>query len=95
MAYEQKDGGGSLFPNDKKGNERAPDWSGTFLLGGEWYKIAGWYKDGRSGQFLSLKVEPKGQGTSQRIEREVQSKGFPDAKAGPLRKRAFDDEAPF
>ena len=25
MAYEQKDKSGSLFPNDKKGNDKAPD----------------------------------------------------------------------
>ena len=44
MAYEQKEGQGALFPNDKKGNEKAPDYKGTVLINGELTEIAAWKK---------------------------------------------------
>lgn len=31
MAYENKPGTGALFKNDKKGNEKAPDYTGSFV----------------------------------------------------------------
>ena len=59
MAYELKDGQGSFFKNDKKGNEKAPDYRGELNIGGTTYKLAGWIKDGQRGKWMSLKVEPK------------------------------------
>jgi uncharacterized protein (DUF736 family) len=50
---------GVLFANDKKGNDKAPDRTGTINVEGTEYKIAGWIRKDRNGkQFLSLKVTP-------------------------------------
>ena len=60
MAYEHKPGTGTLFANDKKGNDKAPDVRGEFNLDGKIYKIAGWSKTLPSGvDIQSLKIELK------------------------------------
>ena len=58
MAYEQKEGDFALFPNDRKTNERAPDWKGTIVINGTKMEIAGWNKPGRSGDFIAGKWQP-------------------------------------
>lgn len=51
---------GVLFKNDKKGNEKAPDYKGKINIDGKEKEIAGWIREGKSGQFLSLKIsEPR------------------------------------
>jgi hypothetical protein len=57
MAYEQKPNTGTLFINDKKGNEKAPDRKGTVNIGGVTYQVAGWIKEGKKGPFLSLSFQ--------------------------------------
>ena len=60
MAYEHKPGTGTLFANDKKGNDKAPDAKGEFNLDGKIYKIACWNKTLPSGvEIQSLKIELK------------------------------------
>lgn len=59
MAYELKEGQGSLFVNDKQGNEKRPDRRGEINVGGVIYKLSGWLKEGKSGKWLSLKAEAK------------------------------------
>lgn|GEM_PF-683967 len=55
--YEQREGQGTLFVNDKKGNDKAPDYSGTVLINGKEMRIAGWKKQAKSGStFLSIQV---------------------------------------
>lgn len=56
MAFELKEGQGSLFKNDKKGNEKAPDYTGNVLVGGEKKRLAAWVKEGKSGKFLSVQM---------------------------------------
>jgi hypothetical protein len=51
---------GVLFKNDKKGNEKAPDYKGKVNVNGKDLEIAGWIREGKTGQFLSIKVsEPR------------------------------------
>jgi len=60
MAYEQRDMSGTLFPEQRKKSEKAPDWTGTVLINGETWRLAAWTKQGQRGEFLSLKVsEPQ------------------------------------
>ena len=60
MAWEQKEGSGSLFQADQKGNERAPKWRGDILLNGVTYELAGWVKTTKAGdKFLSLSGKVK------------------------------------
>ena len=48
-----------LFVNDKQGNEKRPDRTGTLNVDGIEYYIDGWIKTGAKGQFLSGKIKPK------------------------------------
>lgn len=52
---------GILFPNDKKGNEKAPAHKGKLDVEGVEYEIAAWVKEGRKGEFLSLSIKKKGE----------------------------------
>jgi hypothetical protein len=53
MDYENS---GVLFKNDKKGNERSPDYSGKINIDGREMRLAAWIKEGKAGKFMSLKV---------------------------------------
>lgn len=58
MAYEMKPNTFSLFENDKKGNEKAPDYKGKGLIDGKEVKIAVWKRTSQSGiEYLSGSVE--------------------------------------
>ncbi len=48
----------ALFKHDKKGNDKAPDYSGYIHdANGKKRRIACWLRDGKSGKFMSGKVE--------------------------------------
>lgn len=59
MAYQQKEGQGSLFRNDKQ-NERQPDFKGTILIKGVTYNISAWNRTSQNGrEYISLQAEEK------------------------------------
>jgi hypothetical protein len=92
MAYEHRPGSFSLFKNDKKGNEKAPDYSGTGMdMDGQMIRVAAWLKDGQRGKFMSCKIEPA---------REQQDAPPPVAKPKPAARQddpfgTMDDDLPF
>ena len=56
MAYEHREGQGSLFKNEKQ-NDRQPDYKGTILVGGVTYEIAAWERTSQKGTgYLSLQA---------------------------------------
>lgn len=56
MAYEHKEGQGSLFKNEKQ-NDRQPDFKGTILINGTTYEIAAWGRTSQKGeQYFSLQA---------------------------------------
>lgn len=59
MAYEQREGSATLFRNDKKSSDKAPDWRGEGMLNGELIEVAAWEKSGSRGMFFSLNLKPK------------------------------------
>lgn len=60
MAFELKDGQGTLHKNDKEDNPARPDYRGDLMLNGAMYAVSGWLKESKSGtKWMSLKVEPK------------------------------------
>ena len=59
MTYQQKDGEGSLFVNDRKQTSQHPDYSGSILIGGTEYWLSGWKKEGDDGAWVSLAFELK------------------------------------
>ena len=85
MAYENKEGFGALFKNDKRTTDRHPEYKGTFKgLDGVEYDIAAWIKDGKNGKFMSLKVSHQRQ----------RDDAAPASPAEPASSN-LDDEIPF
>lgn len=56
---EQRNNSGVLFVNDKKENERAPQYKGNITVDGKDYWLSAWIKEGKSGKFMGLAVAPK------------------------------------
>ncbi len=67
MAFELKEGQGSLFKNDRREKDSHPHAKGTALIGGVEYWVSAWTKDGAKGKFQSLAFQSK------EAQREVQS----------------------
>jgi hypothetical protein len=60
MAYEHREGSGSLFRNHKKEEgSKQPDYRGDAMIGGEVMEISAWVKEGNGGKFFSLNIKPK------------------------------------
>lgn len=59
MGYEQREGAGVLFKNNRKNKDTHPDYTGNALINGKEMDIAAWVKEGRNGKFMSLSIKPK------------------------------------
>jgi len=58
MAYEQRDNSGALFRNDKKGNDKAPDYKGNAKVSGVTLELAAWLQTSQKGtKYMSLKFQ--------------------------------------
>jgi uncharacterized protein (DUF736 family) len=52
---EQKNNSGALFKNDKKGNEKAPEYKDICVVDGIQKEVAAWVKEAKNGnKYLSL-----------------------------------------
>lgn len=62
MAWEMRDGQGSLFKNGKRENEKHPNAKGEAMIGGVVYEVAAWTKKDKNGNpWQSLSFKPKGE----------------------------------
>lgn len=77
---------GSLFKNDKEGNEARPDYTGTCQIGGVEYRMAAWLKEAASGKkYMSFKFDPKEGSTAKpSAHQQAKSNGYQQ-----------DDDIPF
>ena len=50
---------GILFRNDRKDNDKHPDYRGSINVGGVEYWLSAWIREGQKGKFMSLSVQPK------------------------------------
>lgn len=79
--YEQKDMTGSLFENDKAGNDARPDMRGSVTIDGTKYSLSAWHNESKTGRkYTSLKV-------SEWQDRPAQTNG--------AAQKSLDDEIPF
>ena len=59
MAYQQKEGQGSLFKNDKQ-NDRQPDFKGSIMIKGVLYNVSAWKRTSQNGrEYISLQADEK------------------------------------
>jgi len=71
MEYDRTNTG-ILFKNESE-NEKAPKYTGKINVGGKEYELAAWIKEGKTGKFMSLKVqEPR--------QKQAPQKDFDDIK---------------
>jgi uncharacterized protein (DUF736 family) len=64
MAFELREGQGSLFKETLKKSEKAPDWRGTVKINGVDMELAAWDKLSRNGDhFLSVQISERRQKT--------------------------------
>ncbi len=90
MAYEMRDGGGTIFKNKyKQDGDRAPEYRGEVMWRGEKIEVALWVKEGQQGKFFSAKLqEPRAKAEQAPPPRQPAPRVMP--------KRAdMDDEIPF
>ena len=92
MPYEQNDNNGSLFKNDRKENERQPDYKGSCKVGGIEYWLSSWIKTTEGGKkWMSVAFQAKEQQAepSQPIDKE-------DAQNAPqVEETPNGDDCPF
>jgi len=79
---DKRDNSGVLFRNDKKDNDRAPEYKGNLTVNGQDFWLSAWIKEGKSGKFMGLALSPKEAQAPQKTK--PKGSGFDD----------FDD-APF
>ncbi|CAB4147651.1 hypothetical protein UFOVP513_44 [uncultured Caudovirales phage] len=70
-----EEGKGVLFSNDKKGNEKAPDFKGEVMANGKLIKLSAWKRTSAYGELISLAVNPM---ATQQYPREVKQQDDQD-----------------
>ena len=86
MAYEMKEGAGSLFKNSRKTSESHPDFTGSIMINGKEHWLSAWVKEGAKGKFFSVS-----------IGKEKLPMGFKEAGSSEMPKPSIidDDSVPF
>jgi hypothetical protein len=85
VTYQQKDGTGSLFKNDKGDNPKRPDYRGSITVDGRQWELSAWIKEGQKGKYMSIKAQPPRERTA---PSEI-------PKMPPPTAADFDDDLPF
>ena len=86
---------GVLFKNDKKGNEKRPDYRGSCVINNVDMNVSGWIQTSKKtgDKFMSLKFESKGEG---RLSRTGEPQRTPDKSPPELTDDNWHDDAiPF
>lgn len=94
MSFQNKPGSGALFKNDRKTNERQPDWRGPFYeqIGDDIVEreIAAWERVSAKGvRFLSLNVSDRLVPRKSPVEQSQSGTSHKDYS------RDFDDDIPL
>lgn len=93
MAYEHREGSGSLFKNSRKQKNTHPDYQGECLINGQLYQIGGWIKEGKAGAWVSLSIQPKRLGSN--VPTGGKNDPRPATQQGPIENEDFNDKIPW
>lgn len=85
MAYEMKPNSGSMFENDKAGNESRPDYKGKARVGDKAVWVSAWWGESRNGPYLSLRFEEMTEEQIAQYLPEAASSSAPTRRPGPPR----------
>jgi hypothetical protein len=66
--YQQRPNSGTLSKNDKKTEDRHPEYRGSAVIGGKQFWISAWVKEGKLGKFFSLSFTEKTDGNAPRSQ---------------------------
>ena len=97
MPYNDE-GRGVLFINDRKNNERQPDYRGKIQIQGVEYELAGWLKTSKAGnQFISVSLGDRiDHGTPRQYGGNKGSAAMQPPKAeSDQANTSFSDDIPF
>lgn len=77
--YQQREGDGVLFKNDRKETEQHPDYQGSITIGGIEHWLSAWIKSSKDGskKFMSLSARQK-QAPAKKKSAEEPSEDFND-----------------
>jgi hypothetical protein len=90
MAYQIREGNGSLFVNDRKETEQQPDYTGNVRIGGVLYRLAAWSRTGASGTpYLSISANPD------RPRDSAEPSAAEASRVPPAQAQEFGDDIPF
>lgn len=82
----KRDNGGALFKNNRRTNDKAPDYNGDVMVDGTEYRIAAWVKKDKNGNsYFSLSFS---ESNKKQVEREPADPKWET-------KEDFDDDLPF
>lgn len=103
MAYEIRENSGSMFANDRAGeNPNAPQAKGKALIGGVMYWVSAWTKTKNDGgKWQSLSFEPMNAEHTAQYGPQAQSQGYQQpAQGGAVQggggaAQDFSDDIPF
>ena len=73
----------ALFRNDRRENDKHPEYTGTLNVDGVEYWISAWIKEGQRGKFFSGSVKPK-ENNMAKVRDQLQGSAPP-----------IDDDIPF
>jgi uncharacterized protein (DUF736 family) len=66
---EKQNNSGAIFKNEKKGNDKAPDYKGSIVVDGVEKDIALWLREAKNGtKFFSVKISDKYKATEKKQE---------------------------
>lgn len=90
MSNNQKVGQGALFKNDKQGNEKRPDYTGTLKIWDKEFFVSAWIQTSKNGvKYMGLAVNPK-ESSSEPAQQNASAQNNQSAPSA-----AVDDEIPF
>lgn len=73
--FEQRDNSGTLFRNDRRQNDKQPEYSGDGVINGVPMWISAWVKEGKNGKFFSMAFKPKEERQPKREQYRSESSG--------------------